>query len=192
MIKSRHFRVYWKQELELPPPIPGKKWRSLELIRACNVDLIEPQTYHSNIDEPTFLRGLLMKKPILPLTCVICLWIRVRRSDVGLVLPLTCVMCLRIRVALMCASMMWDLFLISPTRNTKHSCPSRCKTHMWRENTSVWVRFLGRESLANTMPTMNACQKWKIVGFIFKWLQKFSNFINSDECIGKITSKSID
>ena len=34
-------------------------------------------------------------------------------------------------------------------------------------------------------------EKWIFFAFFFKLLSKFRNFINSDDCIGKIQSKSI-
>ena len=40
------------------------------------------------------------------------------------------------------------------------------------------------------------CEKWKYLGYIFavlffEMLSKFNDFVNSDDCIGKIKSKSI-
>lgn len=58
--------------------------------------------------------------------------------------------------ALTLAPMMKD-FLMSPTRNSKHRRPSLMQIHTLRENIMVLVRCLGRVSLANTTPTMKAC-----------------------------------
>lgn len=63
------------------------------------------------------------------------------------------------------ASMIW-LFLMSPTRNIKHGSPSLWHITAFRENRRVCVRFLGRDSFANTIPTMNA---WRITP-VMDWI----------------------
>ena len=51
------------------------------------------------------------------------------------------------------AWIIWD-FLKSPTRHIRHRTPSRGEITACRENVSVSVLFLGRESFANTTPPM--------------------------------------
>lgn len=56
------------------------------------------------------------------------------------------------------AQMMCERSRMSPTRNMRHSWPSRWQITALRENSSVCVRCLGRAILAKMIPTMNACK----------------------------------
>ena len=67
--------------------------------------------------------------------------------------------------ALTCASIMW-LFLISPTRNMRHGCPSLWQITAFLENSNVCVLFLGLESFANTIPTINACKITPVIDWM--------------------------
>jgi len=60
---------------------------------------------------------------------------------------------------------MW-LLRISPTRNMRQGWSSRWQITALREKRRVCVRFLGRDSFANTMPTMNACKITPVIDWM--------------------------
>lgn len=106
-------------------------------------------SYHKIIEKWKYLPALKSYHGLLTFSLTLSsVWKNGRCS------PSLVTLCL-ISWALTWASMIW-LFLMSPTLNMRQGTPSRWLITAFLENIKVWVRFLGRDNLANTTPTMNA------------------------------------